>query len=201
MSRNYKGVTLIEVLVVVAILSILTVSLYVVFKSGLDSWWRAETKLKIYQNVRVALGQMSRELALAIEGTVSFKGVTNSVSFIAIIEGSLREITYGLSGSTSTLQAIYVKSDDPNFDYDFSTPDPAVATNWDDLAYNISGLEFKYWREGSTTAWDVDAEDNWTDDWLATGNPRDDLPRAVRITLTDSEESRNFETVIYLPNS
>ena len=61
--------TLVEVLVVVAVLSILGVSLYTVFKSGADAWEAAVERLEVYQNARFVLDQMTRELAEAITPT------------------------------------------------------------------------------------------------------------------------------------
>ncbi len=136
---------------------------------------------------------MSRELAsaVAIEGVPSFRGVygdtsSDSVSFISIGEGTIWEITYGLNGNT--FERIY----DEDADYDFTTIDNTV-----NLASNIANLKFRYWGSGTTT-WD-DAQNDWTGS--GAGGWHYDLPRAIRITLTDLQEDREFETVVYLPNS
>ena len=190
---NHKALTLIEILVALTIVSILALSFFTVFKTGLDSWNKTRTKLEIYQNARVALEQMFRELAsaVAIENVPSFRGVysetgSDSVGFISIGEDTIWEITYGLNGDT--FERIY----DEDADYNFDTTDGTVT-----LAFNIANLKFRYWGS-STTTWD-DAQNDWTGS-LA-GGWSDELPRAVKITLTDAEEDRTFETVVYLPNS
>lgn len=61
-----RGFTLIEGLVVLGILGVLIGSLYVIFKSGLDSWKKAESRFEIFQNARAALEIMSREISGAI---------------------------------------------------------------------------------------------------------------------------------------
>lgn len=190
---NHKALTLIEILVALTIVSILALSFFTVFKTGLDSWNKARTKLEIYQNARVALEQMSRELAsaVAIEGVPSFRGVysetgSDSVGFISIGEDTIWEITYGLNGDT--FERIY----DEDADYDFDTTDGTVT-----LASNIANLKFRYWGS-STTTWD-DAQIVWV--VPGAGGWHYDLPRAIKITLTDLQEGREFETVVYLPNS
>jgi len=197
---NRKGLTLIEILIVVAILSIMAVCFKTVFMVGLTSWNKAVTKADIYQNMRVAIDQISQDLAsaIAIAGVPSFKGISpasgaDSVSLIIVRECTIYEVTYALNNEL--LERTY----DEDADCDFSTTDEVHK-----LASGISDIQFKYWDTG-TTAWEgagaTAAEDNWTDDWTNTGGPRPDLPRAVRITLTDSKEGQRFETIVYLPNS
>lgn len=64
--RRKKGFTLVEILVAVTIFSIIITMLFTVFKVGLESWRRAESNLEIYQNARIALDMMSRELRAAM---------------------------------------------------------------------------------------------------------------------------------------
>ncbi len=186
---------------VVGIMAILAVCIKTVFMAGLTSWNKAMTKAEIYQNIRVASDQISRDLAsaIAIIGVPTFKGTDpgsgpDSLSFITMSEDTIYEISYTMDGEV--LKRAY----DEDADCDFTTTDEEHK-----LASRIGDLKFQYWHSG-TTAWDpglgaVPAEDNWTDDWTAAGGARDDLPWAVRVTMKDSVEGREFRTVIYLPNS
>ena len=61
-SARRKGLTLIEILVVSVIFAIIATSLFVVFKAGLDSWSRAKSHLNIYENARVILDMITRDL-------------------------------------------------------------------------------------------------------------------------------------------
>lgn len=191
-----KGLTLIEILVGLTILSVIALSFYTAFNAGLESWNKARTKIEIYQNARVALMQMCCELisAVPIEDVRSFKGVSpdtgsDSVSFITLGQDTVYEISYTVNND------VLERTFDEDADYDFDTNDGSY-----ELAYNIEDIELKFWEGGVTTSW-ADARDNWTDDWSNTGVGRFDLPKAVKIKLTDSEEGREFETVVYLPNS
>ena len=196
-----KGLTLVEILVVVGILAVLALCLKTAFLAGLTSWNKAMTKSDIYQNMRVAVDQISQDLSSAaeIQGSPSFQGRdggkgADSLSFLTLSNSTIYEVTYGLNGE------VLERSYDEDSDFDFTTVDSVHK-----LASFISDVQFKYWQSG-TTDWDgggggVEAEDNWTDDWTSTGGPRQDLPLAVRITITDSIEGRKFETVVYLPNS
>jgi len=64
--RRKKGFTLVETLVVMTIFSIIVTMLFTVFRIGLESWRRAESNLEIYQNARIALDMMGRELRAAM---------------------------------------------------------------------------------------------------------------------------------------
>lgn len=102
-----SGFTLIEVLITAIIFSIVVASLFTVFKSGLDSWHKAETLLDIYNNARVTLDLLEREVSSAflyqggtdtnywtkLLGTTSGSRIkTNSTAdeifFVAPIEGN-----------------------------------------------------------------------------------------------------------------
>lgn len=61
-----KGLTLVEILVVIVIFSIISSVLFMVFKAGLDSWRRTESHLEIYQNARMALDMITRDLRAAM---------------------------------------------------------------------------------------------------------------------------------------
>lgn len=196
---NRKAYTLLEILVAAAILSVITTTLYYAFKGGLDVWRRAEDKLEVFQNARVAIEQISRELAsaIAVEGEIAFYGRQDEMSFIAIIGDELKEVTYNVGADS-----ISVSYSDCDFNFD-----TAHSQRSGELAIGVGGASFLYWGP-ATTSWEdasgeVEAEQYWTQDGTSSGGPSEDLPRAVRITLSlvyrDGTES--FDTVVYLRNS
>ena len=65
LKKSKSGLTLVEIMVVATIFSILVVSLFTVFKGGLDSWRKAETLLDIYNSARTSLDMMEREISSA----------------------------------------------------------------------------------------------------------------------------------------
>ncbi len=62
---NNRGLTLIEILMVVFIFSTLSAVMFTVFKSGLDSWRKSEAILTMYEESRAVLDLMSREIQSA----------------------------------------------------------------------------------------------------------------------------------------
>jgi len=212
MNHNSRGLTFVEILVGLALLSILTLSMYIVFKSGYDSWTKSDARLEIYQNARVAMDMMFRELAQAVKigvGTEVFQGKKKSIWFIIYVEeaGRYDEVMYLLKDD------ILVRRYETNADYDETTFDMDAGTIIETpVAYNldVGSVEFRYWENGSTDVWEGSGgatTESLTVWQKATGDPRDDLPRAVRISLgfNDADETTDkvwpFRTVVYLPNS
>lgn len=192
MSRKTKGLTLIEVLVVVTILSVLALTLYTVFKSGIDAWSKSEDRLDIYQNARVVLDQMSRELpgAIVSTGGATFIGNDSTLEFVTNFAGLLYMIKYEIPTDTTILQRSY--DENPT---DYSDPD-YTTIEFSDI---VNSIQFRYW--------DTDASD-WRDNWDSTEGGstlmENKLAPAVEITLTlkDPEEhTYPFKTTVYLPNS
>ncbi|MCG2711308.1 MAG: type II secretion system GspH family protein [Candidatus Omnitrophica bacterium] len=68
---KYAGVTLIELLVTMGILVLLVTILYAVFNVSLRGWQKADNMLQVTTAARVALGQMSKEIASAMIKTGS----------------------------------------------------------------------------------------------------------------------------------
>jgi prepilin-type N-terminal cleavage/methylation domain-containing protein len=65
-TRAQHGFTLIEVLVSVAIFSVITVAVYSAFAGGVGAWRRAQEFSSTYQTVRLVLEDMAQELKNAV---------------------------------------------------------------------------------------------------------------------------------------
>ena len=206
MNRKNRGLTLIEVLVVVAITSILAVSLYVVFKSGMDAWSGSEGRLDVFQNARVALDQISRELPGAfVGGGAKFNltagaaaGDPDTLEFVTEFGDDIYEIKYELI-TGSILQRKYSRNPDdysvPNYE-DFANDDTDVV----ELSPYVTDIQFSHWDTGIPD-WS-DTATSWSDENV--------LPKAIKVEITLRQNPkdktadvkvRSFETVIYLPNS
>lgn len=173
-TRRKDGLTLIEVMVVVAIFSIFSGMLFTVFKSSLDSWRRTENLLDIYQNARPVLEQISAEISSALLDQTSvttarwasFYGndetgtriKTNSakdeIFFVAPVENAgdmdLCEIGYWLRSTDNMLMRHYQKfdtADDLPITYDFTTFDSD-----EQLAAHITDLQFRYYYRAAAGA-------------------------------------------------
>lgn len=60
--RNRKGFTLIELMVVVAILSLITIGIVTFFGGGIRSWIAGQYQLKAQRDARMALDRMVKEI-------------------------------------------------------------------------------------------------------------------------------------------
>lgn len=172
--RRKDGLTLVEVIVVVAIFSIFSGMLFTVFKSSLDSWRRAENLLDIYQGARLALGQISGEISSALldqtsattarwasfygndeSGTrIKANSAKDEIFFVAPVENAgnmdLCEIGYWLRSTDNMLMRHYQKfdtSDDLPITYDFNNCDTDQQ-----LAANVTDLQFKYYYRAAAGA-------------------------------------------------
>ncbi|MFH0839677.1 MAG: type II secretion system protein [Candidatus Omnitrophota bacterium] len=222
MRHKNSGITLIETLIAVMILSVLALSLYTVFKSGIDAWTKAESRLEIYQNARAVLDQLSRELvgAFVTSGATGAKfdgtyGGSNddpdTLVFITDFADSIYKIRYELDDAdpdNKILKRDYIDygvthtpaKDYTNTDYDESIElvPPTKGTMVDNIKFTylaqIDVAPFLDWSSERT-------------EWLgsgATAPAADSLPEAVKIVLTLRDANGNqypFETIVYLPNS
>ncbi len=83
-----KGVTLVELLVAVALLSLLMVAFYTVFKGGTKAYETGEERVELIQNVRIAFERMVSEIRQAMPDV---SGDTPDVVFDLEGGGSARE--------------------------------------------------------------------------------------------------------------
>ncbi len=72
---NKRGLTLIEVMIVVAILAVISSTLFSVFQSSLFSQRKGTNKAIIYSEARAALDMMSREIEKAGDPVLVEKAV------------------------------------------------------------------------------------------------------------------------------
>lgn len=183
------GFTLVEILISLAILTMIVASTFTIFRSSSKSWQKGEARSERYHNARAAMGKMSMELSQAVmreDGLCKFIGEKDEVAFISFVSSSSgvfesAEIEYWLDGDRNLL----LRNEDTEPDYDFSTQDKS-----DILADNISILEFSYY---DGLYWN----DSWDSD-LA-------LPKAVKIKIKledkRGKESEEFEVVTHLKTS
>jgi prepilin-type N-terminal cleavage/methylation domain-containing protein len=212
MNKNKcNGLTLIEILVVIAVSGILFISLYTVFKSGADAWSKAKARLEIFQNARVVLDQLSRELPGAFVDATSatftgedgdsdplVDGSPDKLEFITNFGGTIYKLKYELDPDTNKkiLLRKYIKDppDYANTDYEnVLNEDDGIEESIVDFGFKMDNINFYYWDE-VTSSWTIDGT------WSDTAK----LPKAVKIEIEciDSENKKYpFETVVYLPNS
>lgn len=193
-----EGFTLVETLIAMAILAMVVVSTFTIFRSSSSSWQKGETRSERYHNARVAIGKMSMEISQAViyeRGLSKFIGTKDALSFVSFVSASsgvfeLAEIEYWLDKDNKLL----MRNEDIDPDYDFSTQDYN-----DILAEGVPELEFSYydgliWDDG----WNSDTSGKSSEAGISSGV----LPKAVKIKLKvgdkNGKESEIFEVVTLL---
>jgi len=216
-----NGFTLMELLVAIAIMSIISISCYTAFDTGLKSWRMSEARVERYQNARAALDMMARELQSAFiptgGGVYRLKEITSGV-----YSGGIYFTTSAIEVTTNVYEVGYGRRASDNvLIKEIQTPPDSTGGNGmgSELAQNIIGLEFEYGyyvnvanRNNGVITWGTGAWDSTLNS--ATNLYRNDsvdknpdgLPEAIRIGLAVQDEKRyeaaqSFYTIVYLPNA
>ncbi len=197
MSEKERAFTLVEVMVSCAILVILMGALYRVFWGSSSAWQKGEARTRMYQNARIILDLMSREIRAAFispgDPHLIFKGNESFLTFVSVSntpnttgEYDLRQIEYSLS------QERLRRRIDTHLD-SFGGGASAM------VGQRILNLTFSYW-----------GQDQWHGFWDSTNGTPDDaddaLPEAVKITISTQDEQAHepkliLSTIVYLPVS
>ncbi len=94
--EKQKGVTLIELMVVVVVLSLIILGLVTFFTGGVRSWITGQNQLSAQRNARQAIDQMVREIR---EGNNFTIGPSNSVTISYLPSFGKNPVTFKLSGT------------------------------------------------------------------------------------------------------
>jgi prepilin-type N-terminal cleavage/methylation domain-containing protein len=94
--KKQKGVTLIELMVVVVVLSLIILGLVTFFTGGVRSWITGQNQLSAQRNARQAIDQMVREIR---EGNNFTIGPSNSVTISYLSSFGKLPVTFKLSGT------------------------------------------------------------------------------------------------------
>jgi len=129
-TKNKNGFTLIEMMIVVAILGIIILGLVTFFTGGTRSWVTGQHQLEAQRNARLSMDQMVREIREA--DYIEFSSTSSSIDFHTPFHGN---ISYSLSGNDLkrdsntlinnilTLDFSYFDNSDTEIDSPLSEPD------------------------------------------------------------------------------
>ncbi len=103
-----KGFTFIELLVAISIFSVIAVSIYYAFSTGVFAWRRLSTATESYQKATLALELMGNEIAGYIpSNTVKMEGAKDRIAFLAdltdIDNPGLYKISFFLDSAKNTI--------------------------------------------------------------------------------------------------
>lgn len=189
--QTKKGFTLIELLITTSIFSIIILTIYSTFNTGLLSSQRIEASLNTYQTARRIFNRMSLDLrssfAFSSEET-KFVGKNNEISFFTLVASNFSSVTYKLEDGK--LLRIYKKNLESLKEQ--TTVRPRI------MGKGIREISFTY-------AYPTEDENlyEWKEEW----NQKDKLPLAVKIRLilverfARQKEKReiDFYQTIFLP--
>jgi prepilin-type N-terminal cleavage/methylation domain-containing protein len=100
MINTQKGMTLIELMISLAILSVIILGLVVFFTGGVRSWITGQSQLEAQRNARQAMESMVREIRHGESIVGNSDDDTIIVSVPALGSESAYNVTYDLSGTT-----------------------------------------------------------------------------------------------------
>jgi type II secretion system protein J len=196
--KTEKAFTLIELIIATSILAFLMSVIYFIFWKGLSIWEKGNARTQMYQNARVCLDTIAREIRTSFINSSNpcliFKGDKHSLYYTSTSnkadkkgEYDLCEIGYRLKGSKLQRRIKTILNS-------ASGTGGSTAT----IASPVLGLDFQYY-DGS----------EWKESWDSTmGTPEDtgddSLPLAVKITLVTQDERGEgtpltLSTIAYLP--
>ena len=218
--RNKKGITLIELMLALLITTVVIGAVYGSFRAGLSTWKRSDVKTTVYQNVRITLDQMTREIRSIFANpdnpAIKFIGSSQKLGFVCSMPPSLVE---GINGYD--LHSVMYFVADSKWEkgkalwkYDEVKPIlPALSTlnlmpladkteledeiieKAEELLPMINEIKFRYY-----------GEDSWQDEWWeegeagAAGLPAasSGLPKAIEITIVlQYDEKGEYKETFY----
>ncbi|MFA6034209.1 MAG: type II secretion system protein GspJ [Myxococcota bacterium] len=203
--RRQSGMMLIEVLVALAILSLITTLVYGSISRSTEAKDVAERITARYSTARVALSRMAREISMAFlsthisqdRRTITLFKSKNELPVDSLLFSSMAHMRLSANSHESDQSYIWYYGDDcrespgkkclmrrekPRLDDMPEEEGPAEV-----LAEDIVELEIKYWD---------DQQREWVDEWDTTGVEKANrLPRIVRIAMTILDEAGKEVTI------
>lgn len=130
--KKQKGITLIEILVVLAILGMIALALHRILKGGLDVWRGGKERTDIIAQARVAMDRLSRELRATDK---ILTADSNYLSFSANIDDDAAEEVMLYSWSGTSLDPLAREEDSGGLH---------------SIALNVDSFTIKYYSKNMT---------------------------------------------------
>ncbi|MBN1872381.1 MAG: prepilin-type N-terminal cleavage/methylation domain-containing protein [Candidatus Omnitrophica bacterium] len=176
------GLTLVELLLVSALLAVIALSAYSVFSSGIKIWMGV-TRLTPYEDINIFFDKLSTDIRNAfMYNGIGFLGERDKFEFATLVTSSRMEMrTVGkvIYSYDSMGERLTREERDYSRVYD---DDEGLIT--ESLA-NVNSLSFSYYAYDDTIEKHI-----WKDSWQS---DEKSLPLAVRITLEIKDERQSIE--------
>ncbi len=187
---NKQGFTLIEMLIVTAILAVISLAIYATFNNGIKIWQRVNKPIP-GEGANIFFDKFARDLRNTFKFTgLNFTGGQYRLEFVTLVNSprlnnrTVGRVIYFYEPETKTLN---------RQQQDFSQIYNAEETAAQALLNNVKSLKFQYYLYNKEKK-----EYLWLDEWL-----RQDLPLAVRIELETNYggHSDKFTKTVNIPVS
>ncbi len=197
-----SGFTLVELIVAVALASILILITSMIFKQASNAFSQSDARGEVYQNVRAAFDIIKGDISGATLNTryelfKAFNDVSaSSYSTIGAKEGSdiitLLSSTPNLEDKPVALITYYLKTDNILYKLENTGTNtlnsaissfPNAGTTYNELGLNVKTLQFRY----------QDSDGTWEDIWESgTNTAYQYLPKAVEVKMTVSDTRNRY---------
>ncbi|MCM8796060.1 MAG: prepilin-type N-terminal cleavage/methylation domain-containing protein [Candidatus Omnitrophica bacterium] len=189
--RYLAAFTLIEMLIVSAILSVVGLAIYATLNNGIKIWQKVNTPLP-EEDLNIFFDRFSLELRNSFKFTgINFSGTKEMLEFPTLVNSlRLQKRTVG--------KVIYIYEPQNQILNRYQLDFAGVYMGETNLTFrqslrNIKSLRFQYYF------YDKDKKEYlWQDEWL-----KEDLPLAVRLELEfdNGKESKKFTKTVNIPTS
>jgi len=188
--RRTHGFTLIELLIATSIFSIIILSLYSAFQSGISSYNRVDSAFNLYQTARIVFNRIELDLKdsfIYLEDDSKFKGTSQTLEFFSVIDSfekgqafsNICRVKYELNNDI--LKRIFYQGLD------------ALEENskfeGEELSSDVKEISFQYAYATNS----LDKSYDWQESWPKENDltQRKTLPLAVKIKLSLTEKDRH----------
>ena len=164
--KHKKAFTLIELLVAISIFSVVAISVYYAFSSGIAAWRRLNVATSAHQNIRIGLELLGEKIANMIPSDkVKLEGEKSKIVFLGILDKAGLQvpgkISFFLDEPAKTAKTIMQAQEDLQ----------------EEFLSDVSGLEFKYYCKAGSAGNEYE--------WLDFIDPNTDPAcSAVSISIT-----------------
>lgn len=204
-NKKVRSLTFLELIITVTIVSVIAVSLFAAFQTGIASYKRIDKSSDTYQTARMLFDRIDKDLKNSyayLKEDSGFNGQSQTLGFFSVNE------VYAAGGSTAVARRLFYERQGSHV-VRFSLPTTdtlaAQATAPSVVAYNVKEVSFQYALAAQAQAAGNAYE--WVDVWPVDQAQKGEFPAAVKVTLVlikpDQAQAApvEFTSICSLPRS
>jgi prepilin-type N-terminal cleavage/methylation domain-containing protein len=188
MRKKNKAFTLIEMLIVTALLCVISLGIYSTFNSGIKIWQRLNKEVP-EQDLYIFLDKFTSDIRNSVKfKAINFYGTENRLDFATIVNSSrMGKRTVGSVAYFYDPKTEMVYKEERDFSCIYAGDKGTVK----EMLKNIKSLEFQYYSYNKEKK-----EYIWQNAWLKEG-----LPLAVwlQVEITDGDKVFKFNKTVNIP--